>query len=62
MVYLLLNQVFDVSHSTLYKGKDSIQKGNFFSKFNQWKSFYDTNSVSSSNENASKLIKKTFKI
>lgn len=47
--------------STSYKGKDSIQQGNFFSKFNQWKSFHSTNSVSSSNENASKFSKKSLK-
>lgn len=48
--------------SILYKGNDySIQQGNFFSKFDQWKSFHSTNSVSSSNENASKLSKESLK-
>lgn len=47
--------------NTLYKDDNSIQHGNFFSKFNQWKSFYSANSVSSSNENASKSSKQFFK-
>lgn len=40
--------------SSLNNNSDSIKQGHFFSKFSQWKSFHDSNSISSSNETASK--------